>query len=48
VQQVKDEVQRLLDEIGQNGGYIASPSHDVPADAKADNIAAMIEVLQNQ
>ncbi|MBL7185997.1 MAG: hypothetical protein ISS70_06705 [Phycisphaerae bacterium] len=27
---------------------IASPSHDLPADAKAENIAAMIEVLQDQ
>ena len=48
VQQVKDEVRRLLDLVGANGGYIASPSHDIPRDAKPENIAAMIEVLQNQ
>ncbi|MBN1505949.1 MAG: hypothetical protein JW955_03840 [Sedimentisphaerales bacterium] len=48
VQQVKDEVRRLIDVVGVNGGYIASPSHDVPRDAKPENVAAMIEVLQNQ
>ena len=48
VDQVKDEVKRLIDEVGADGGYIASPSHDIPADAKPENIAAMIEVLQNQ
>jgi uroporphyrinogen decarboxylase len=48
VAQVKDEVRRLLDVVGENGGYIASPSHDLPGDARPENIAAMIEVLQNQ
>jgi uroporphyrinogen decarboxylase len=46
--QVRDEVKKLIDIVGKNGGYIASPSHDIPADAKPENIAAMIEVLQNQ
>jgi uroporphyrinogen decarboxylase len=48
VQQVKHEVRRLLDRIGEDGGYIASPSHDIPGDARPENIAAMIDVLQNQ
>jgi len=48
VNQVKSEVRKLMDIVGENGGYIASPSHDIPADAKPENIAAMIEVLQNQ
>jgi uroporphyrinogen decarboxylase len=48
VKQTKDEVRRLIESIGKNGGYIASPAHAIPADAKAENIAAMIEVLQNQ
>ena len=47
-QQVKDEVNRLLDKVGKNGGYIAAPAHSIPADAKSENIAAMLEVLQNQ
>jgi len=48
VEEVKDEVRRLIEIVGENGGYIASPSHDLPADAKPENIAAMIEVLQDQ
>ncbi len=48
VQEVRDEVRRLLDEVGADGGYIAAPSHDIPAGAKPENVAAMIEVLQGQ
>ena len=48
VEEVKVEVKRLLEVVGENGGYIASPSHDIPADARPENIAAMIEVLQKQ
>ena len=48
VTETKDEVKHLLDIIGKNGGYIAAPSHAIPGDARPENIAAMIEVLQNQ
>ena len=48
VDEVKDEVQRLIDVVGKNGGYVASPAHAIPSDAKPENIAAMIDVLQNQ
>jgi len=48
VDDVRSEVSRLIDMVGEKGGYIASPAHDIPADAKPENIAAMIEVLQNQ
>jgi len=48
VRDVKDEVKRLLDAVGKDGGYIASPAHAIPKDAKPENIAAMIEVLQGQ
>lgn len=48
VTEVKDEVSRLLEVVGKNGGYIAAPAHKVPTDAKPENIAAMIEVLQSQ
>ena len=46
--QVREEVKKLIDIVGENGGYIASGSHDIPPDAKTENVAAMIEVLQNQ
>ncbi len=48
VDQVRDEVERLLEVVGRNGGYIAAPAHAIPGDAKPENVAAMIEVLQNQ
>ena len=47
-EQTREEVRRLLDTVGKDGGYIASPSHDIPPDAQPENIAAMIEVLQAQ
>jgi uroporphyrinogen decarboxylase len=47
-QQVRDEVRRLLDVVGEGGGYIASPSHAIPGDAKPENIAVMLEALQEQ
>ncbi len=46
--QVKDEVRKLMKEVGRNGGYIASPAHAIPGDAKPENVAAMLEVLRNQ
>jgi uroporphyrinogen decarboxylase len=47
-QQVKSEVQRLIDEVGAGGGYILSPAHSVLADTPAENLAAMIEVFKSQ
>lgn len=46
--EVRYQVRRLLDEVGHNGGYIAAPAHAVPPDARPENVAAMIDVLQNQ
>jgi uroporphyrinogen decarboxylase len=46
--EVRKETRRLLNELGDGGGYIASPSHEVPPDVPPENLAAMIEVLQNQ
>ncbi len=48
VRQVRDEVRRLLEQVGKNGGYIAAPAHDIPGDARPENIAAMIETLNAQ
>jgi uroporphyrinogen decarboxylase len=46
VAEVREEVRRLLDRVGRQGGYIAAPAHDVPKDARPENVAAMIEVLR--
>ena len=48
VQDVKDEVRRLINKIGKGGGYIAAPAHAIPGDAKPENIDAMIHILDNQ
>ena len=41
-------MKRLLKEVGRGGGYIAAPSHSLTGDIPAENIAAMIETLQEQ
>jgi uroporphyrinogen decarboxylase len=46
--QVRAEVKRLLREVGRGGGYIAAPSHALTGDIPAENIAAMIETLEQQ
>jgi uroporphyrinogen decarboxylase len=48
VAEVREEVERLLEVVGRGGGYIAAPSHSIPADAKPENVAEMVEVLQSQ
>ncbi len=47
-QQTRDEVRRLLDEVGRSGGYIAAPAHAIPGDAKPENVLAMLDVLNSQ
>jgi uroporphyrinogen decarboxylase len=47
-EQTRAEVLRLLAEVGRQGGYIAAPAHSIPADARPENIAAMIDALQRQ
>jgi uroporphyrinogen decarboxylase len=47
-QQVKSEVQRMIDVIGAGGGYILSPAHSVLADTPVQNIVTMIEVFKSQ
>jgi len=44
----REEVKRLIDVVGKDGGYFAAPAHATPADGKPENIAAMIDALQNQ
>ena len=46
--EVRRETRKLLKILGEGGGYIAAPSHSIPSDAPPENMAAMIEVLQNQ
>jgi uroporphyrinogen decarboxylase len=42
-EQTREEVRRLSSVIGRGGGYIVAPAHAIPADARPENVAAMIE-----
>jgi uroporphyrinogen decarboxylase len=46
--EVRSEVRRLIDEVGEGGGYICAPAHSIPGDAKPENVMAMIEVVNDQ
>ena len=41
VQEVRDEVRRLVDVMGKDGGYILAPAHIVQADVPVENIIAL-------
>ena len=44
--EVKETCRRLMREIGRDGGYIIAPAHGIPGDAKPENIAALMEVVE--
>jgi uroporphyrinogen decarboxylase len=46
-QAVRDEVKRLIDILGQDGGYILGPGHTyIQVDCPLDNVLAMYETAQ--
>jgi len=45
---VKQEVMHRLELSRRYGGYIVSPSHDMPPDIPTENILALQEVLLEQ
>jgi len=47
-QQIGLEVKRLIAEVGQDGGLIIAPSHDMPGDIPLENLLAFIEAVLNQ
>jgi len=42
---VKEEVKRIVAILGQGGGYIFAPSHNIQADVPPENILAMYEAM---
>jgi uroporphyrinogen decarboxylase len=46
--EVRAEARRLMREVGRGGGYILSPAHDVPGDARPENLMALIETVNAQ
>ena len=47
-EEVKAEAEELMREIGRDGGYIIAPAHSTPKDVPAENLAALIEAVQEQ
>jgi uroporphyrinogen decarboxylase len=47
-EEIKAEARRLMAEVGQGGGYILSPAHAIPGDAKPENMVALIEAVHEQ
>lgn len=47
-EEVTRETARTMSIMKKDGGYIAAPTHDVPHDVPPENVAAMVEVFQNQ
>jgi uroporphyrinogen decarboxylase len=45
-QQVRDETHRLIDTVGQGGGFIIAPAHDMPGDIPVENIIAFWETVR--
>jgi uroporphyrinogen decarboxylase len=44
---VREEVKRIVATLGQGGGYIFAPSHNIQADVPPENVLAMYEAIQN-
>jgi len=44
--QIDDEVKRLVDVLGADGGYVFAPSHNIQPDVPMRNIAAMLDAIQ--
>lgn len=44
--EIRDETRRLMDEVGQGGGFIIAPSHDMPGDIPIENMVAFVEAVQ--
>ena len=45
-ERVKEEVRHIVATLGQGGGYIFAPSHNIQADVPPENIVAMYETIQ--
>jgi uroporphyrinogen decarboxylase len=45
LQQIREEVRRLMERIGAQGGFIIAPSHDMPGDIPLENLLAFVEAV---
>jgi len=44
-EQVRAEARRLIRQVGRDGGYVISPAHQIPGDARPENVMALIEAV---
>jgi len=47
-QVVYARTREIMEIMGESGGFIAAPTHDIPHDVPPENIMAMIEAFKNQ
>ena len=47
-EEMKELVQRTIDILGRNGGYIAAPTHQIPGDVPVENVIAFAEAVREQ
>jgi uroporphyrinogen decarboxylase len=45
-QEVRDEIKRLIDVLGKNGGYVLAPSHNLQKSVPAQRIQLLLECLK--
>lgn len=48
VEELYQEVPRIMNILGRNGGYICSPTHSTPRDVPPENMVALIDICQHQ
>ena len=47
-QEVRDEIRRLIEELGRGGGYILAPAKQLMEDIPTENAVAVIEEFSRQ
>jgi uroporphyrinogen decarboxylase len=45
-QQIRDDVYRKIDILGENGGFIIAPAHNIQDDTPVENVLAFFEAVQ--
>lgn len=45
IKEIKAECNRLMDEVGKDGGYILAPSHNIQPDTPLENVLAVYETV---
>lgn len=45
---LKQVIKETIEAMGENGGYIAAPTHQVPNDVPVENIIAFVEAMKEQ